>query len=126
MTAGANPSREPEIADLCDFLCGMGAVIEGAGSSTIHIEGGHTLHGVDHEVIADRIEAGTYLIMGAATGGVISAGATMFSKSLAGASSVFSKTTVVSQVNQGEAAPGPPAKPAPPQEAVAARSGAAR
>jgi UDP-N-acetylglucosamine 1-carboxyvinyltransferase len=64
-----NAAREPEIGDLCTFLCGMGAVIDGAGTSTISVEGGHTLHGVDHEVIADRIEAGTYLIMGAATGG---------------------------------------------------------
>ena len=47
----------------------MGAEIEGAGTSTIHVAGGRPLHGVDHEVIADRIEAGTYLIMGAATGG---------------------------------------------------------
>jgi len=64
-----NAAREPEIVDLCDFLTGMGAVIEGAGTSTIRVEGGHPLHGVEHEVIADRIEAGTYLIMGAATGG---------------------------------------------------------
>jgi UDP-N-acetylglucosamine 1-carboxyvinyltransferase len=71
VTVIENAAREPEIADLCAFLSGMGAVIEGAGSSTIHIEGGHPLHGVDHEVIADRIEAGTYLIMGAATGGEV-------------------------------------------------------
>lgn len=64
-----NAAREPEIIDLCDFLAGMGAVIEGAGTSTIHIAGGRPLHGVDHAVIADRIEAGTYLLMGAATGG---------------------------------------------------------
>jgi UDP-N-acetylglucosamine 1-carboxyvinyltransferase len=68
-----NAAREPEIVDLCDFLRGMGAVIEGAGTTTIRIEGGHALHGVDHEVVADRIEAGTYLIMGAATGGEITA-----------------------------------------------------
>jgi UDP-N-acetylglucosamine 1-carboxyvinyltransferase len=71
VTVIENAAREPEIADLCAFLCGMGAVIEGAGSSTIRIEGGHALHGVDHEVIADRIEAGTYLIMGAVTGGEV-------------------------------------------------------
>ena len=64
-----NAAREPEIMDLCDFLSGMGAEIEGAGTSTIHIAGGRPLHGVDHAVIADRIEAGTYLLMGAATGG---------------------------------------------------------
>ena len=68
-----NAAREPEIADLADFLAGMGAVIEGAGTSTVRIEGGHPLHGVDHEVVADRIEAGTYLVMGAATGGEVTA-----------------------------------------------------
>ncbi len=64
-----NAAREPEIVDLCDFLSGMGAEIEGAGSSTLRVFGGRPLHGVCHTVIADRIEAGTYLIMGAATGG---------------------------------------------------------
>ena len=68
-----NAAREPEIVDLCDFLTGMGAVIKGAGTSTVRIEGGHSLHGVDHEVVADRIEAGTYLVMGAATGGDVTA-----------------------------------------------------
>jgi len=68
-----NAAREPEIVDLCDFLRGMGAVIEGAGSSTVRIEGGHPLHGVDHTVVADRIEAGTYLIMAATTGGDVTA-----------------------------------------------------
>jgi UDP-N-acetylglucosamine 1-carboxyvinyltransferase len=64
-----NAAREPEIVDLCRYLSGMGAVIDGAGTSVVRIEGGHTLHGVDHAVVADRIEAGTYLIMGAASGG---------------------------------------------------------
>jgi UDP-N-acetylglucosamine 1-carboxyvinyltransferase len=64
-----NAAREPEIMDLCAFLSGMGAEIEGAGTSTIHIAGGRPLHGVDHAVIADRVEAGTYLLMGAATSG---------------------------------------------------------
>ena len=64
-----NAAREPEIVDLCDFLSGMGALIDGAGTSTIHVQGGTAMHGVDHTVVADRIEAGTYLIMGAATGG---------------------------------------------------------
>jgi UDP-N-acetylglucosamine 1-carboxyvinyltransferase len=70
-TVVENAAREPEISDLCEFLRGMGAVIEGGGTSTIRIEGGHRMRGVDHEVIADRIEAGTYLIMGAATGGEV-------------------------------------------------------
>jgi UDP-N-acetylglucosamine 1-carboxyvinyltransferase len=69
VTVIENAAREPEIVDLAEFLRGMGAVVEGAGTSTLRIEGGHPLHGVEHTVIADRIEAGTYLIMGAATGG---------------------------------------------------------
>ena len=69
-----NAAREPEIVDLCAFLIGMGARIEGAGTSAIRVEGGQPLHGVDHEVIADRIEAGTYLLVGAATGGGVTVG----------------------------------------------------
>jgi UDP-N-acetylglucosamine 1-carboxyvinyltransferase len=69
VTVIENAAREPEIVDLCEFLSGMGAAIEGAGTSSISIEGGRTLHGTDHEVIADRVEAGTYLIAGAASGG---------------------------------------------------------
>jgi UDP-N-acetylglucosamine 1-carboxyvinyltransferase len=64
-----NAAREPEIVDLAKFLMSMGAHIEGAGSSSITIEGGHALHGAIHEVIADRIEAGTYLLAGVVTGG---------------------------------------------------------
>ena len=64
-----NAAREPEIVDLAKFLLSMGARIEGAGTSAITIEGGHPLHGAIHEVIADRIEAGTYLVAGVATGG---------------------------------------------------------
>jgi UDP-N-acetylglucosamine 1-carboxyvinyltransferase len=64
-----NAAREPEIVDLADFLRAMGATIEGAGTSEIHIQGGRPLHGADHTVVADRIEAGTYLIAGAASGG---------------------------------------------------------
>lgn len=69
VTVIENAAREPEIVDLADFLTAMGAVIEGAGSSTLRVEGGHALHGAEHTVVADRIEAGTYLIMGAATAG---------------------------------------------------------
>lgn len=68
-TVVENAAREPEIADLCVFLRGMGAEIEGEGTSTVRVAGGRPLHGVEHAVVADRIEAGTYLIMGAATGG---------------------------------------------------------
>ena len=56
-----NAAREPEIADLAGFLNHMGAVITGAGTSTIGIEGVEELHAVDHRVVPDRIEAATYL-----------------------------------------------------------------
>ena len=64
-----NAAREPEIVDLAKFLMSMGAQIDGAGTSAIRIEGGHALHGTTHEVIADRIEAGTFLAAAAVTGG---------------------------------------------------------
>ena len=64
-----NAAREPEVADLAALLTGMGAKIEGAGTSTILIQGVERLHGAEHEIIADRIEAGTFLIAGAITGG---------------------------------------------------------
>jgi UDP-N-acetylglucosamine 1-carboxyvinyltransferase len=64
-----NAAREPEVADLCALLAKMGAQIEGAGTSTIHISGVEKLHGADHTIISDRIEAGTFLIAGAITGG---------------------------------------------------------
>jgi len=66
-----NAAREPEVTDLCNLLISMGAKIEGAGTSTIYIQGVDRLHGTPapHEIIPDRIEAGTYLIAGAITGG---------------------------------------------------------
>ena len=64
-----NAAREPEVADLADLLITMGAKIEGAGTSTIRIQGVERLHGAEHEIIPDRIEAGTFLIAGAITGG---------------------------------------------------------
>jgi len=64
-----NAAREPEVTDLCALLSKMGAHIEGAGTSTIHIRGVEKLHGADHTIIADRIEAGTFLIAGAITCG---------------------------------------------------------
>jgi len=60
---------EPEVADLAAFLTAMGARISGAGSPTITITGVKELHGAEHEVIPDRIEAATYAIAAAATGG---------------------------------------------------------
>jgi len=64
-----NTAKEPEIADLADFLVKRGARIAGAGTDMITIEGVTELHGADHDVIPDRIEAGTYLVAGALTGG---------------------------------------------------------
>jgi UDP-N-acetylglucosamine 1-carboxyvinyltransferase len=67
-----NAAREPEIVDLADFLKKMGAKIEGVGSSTIVIEGvDGLLKGVSHQVIPDRIEAGTFLIAGIITKGEV-------------------------------------------------------
>jgi UDP-N-acetylglucosamine 1-carboxyvinyltransferase len=68
-----NAAREPEIADLAMFLNSMGARITGHGTDTIVIEGVEALHGTSYEVLPDRIEAGTYLVAGAITGGRIRA-----------------------------------------------------
>jgi UDP-N-acetylglucosamine 1-carboxyvinyltransferase len=62
---------EPEVVDLANFLIAMGARITGAGSPTITITGVKKLHGASHEVIPDRIEAATYAIAAAVTGGEI-------------------------------------------------------
>ncbi|MDR3498216.1 MAG: UDP-N-acetylglucosamine 1-carboxyvinyltransferase [Parvibaculum sp.] len=64
-----NAAREPEICDLANCLIAMGAKISGIGTSTLRIEGVERLHGATHQVIADRIEAGTYAIAAAMTGG---------------------------------------------------------
>ena len=66
-----NAAREPEISDLADFLNGCGAHIQGAGDSTIVIDGVPRLHGANHTVIPDRIAASTYLLAGAMTQGRI-------------------------------------------------------
>jgi UDP-N-acetylglucosamine 1-carboxyvinyltransferase len=64
-----NAAREPEVVDLADLLVKMGASIEGAGTSTIRIQGVERLGGAEHTIIADRIEAGTFLVAGAITRG---------------------------------------------------------
>jgi UDP-N-acetylglucosamine 1-carboxyvinyltransferase len=64
-----NCAREPEVADLAALLTAMGANIEGAGTATIRVKGVSSLHGARHRIIPDRIEAGTFLIAGAITGG---------------------------------------------------------
>ena len=66
-----NAAREPEVADLQDYLVRCGAKISGGGTSRIVIEGGYALHGAEHEIIPDRIEAATYLMAAAGTGGKI-------------------------------------------------------
>ena len=66
-----NAAREPEVVDLAKCLNAMGARVSGAGSDEITIEGVERLHGADHRVIPDRIEAGTYLVAGAVTGGKV-------------------------------------------------------
>lgn len=64
-----NAAQEPEIPDLAEMLIKMGARIEGHGTSRIRIQGVERLHGCEHAVVADRIEAGTFLCAVAATGG---------------------------------------------------------
>ncbi len=70
-TVIGNAAREPELADLAAALAEMGAKIEGAGSSTIEVHGVPELQPMDHRVVPDRLEAGTYLLAGAMTGGVV-------------------------------------------------------
>lgn len=66
-----NAAREPEVVDLAECLIAMGAKISGAGESVLVIDGVERLHGCDYSVMPDRIEAGTYLVAVAATGGKI-------------------------------------------------------
>ncbi len=66
-----NAAMEPEIVDLADCLIAMGAKIEGAGSNRITVHGVERLHGGKHDVVADRIETGTFLVAAAMTGGRI-------------------------------------------------------
>jgi UDP-N-acetylglucosamine 1-carboxyvinyltransferase len=64
-----NCAREPEVQDVADLLIKMGAKIEGAGTSTIKVKGVSSLRGAKHRIIPDRIEAGTFIIAGAISGG---------------------------------------------------------
>ena len=64
-----NAAREPEVVDLANFLIGMGARISGAGTDTIVVDGVDSLKGTEYTVLPDRIEAGTYLLAAAITGG---------------------------------------------------------
>ena len=66
-----NAAREPEVADLCRCLVAMGAKIDGIGTDTLTIQGVDALHVAEHRVVADRIEAGTFAMAAAATGGEV-------------------------------------------------------
>jgi len=68
-----NAAREPEVVDVANFLIKMGAEITGAGTSTIEVHGVEQLNGGEYSVMADRIEAGTYLAAAAVTGGCVTA-----------------------------------------------------
>jgi UDP-N-acetylglucosamine 1-carboxyvinyltransferase len=68
-TTIANAAAEPEVVDLADFLVAMGAKIQGQGTDTIVIDGVRTMHGVEYEIIPDRIASGTILLAGAITRG---------------------------------------------------------
>ncbi|MGI6737555.1 MAG: UDP-N-acetylglucosamine 1-carboxyvinyltransferase [Anaerovoracaceae bacterium] len=71
VTVLENAAQEPEIVDLANFLNKMGAKIKGAGTDTIKIEGVEHLHGARHDVIPDRIEAGTYMVAAAISRGAV-------------------------------------------------------
>ena len=66
-----NAAREPEVTDLVELLRKMGAKISGDGTSELRVQGVKELHGAEHSIIPDRIEAGTFIIAGAITGGEI-------------------------------------------------------
>lgn len=68
-TVIVNAAREPEIEDLIDQLSAMGAEIDGGGTSVVRVNGVEALHPVEHKVVPDRLEAGTYAVAGAITGG---------------------------------------------------------
>ncbi|MGV2806848.1 UDP-N-acetylglucosamine 1-carboxyvinyltransferase, partial [Clostridium perfringens] len=69
ITVIENAAKEPEIVDLANYLNAMGAKVRGAGTGVIRIEGVEKMHGVKHNVIPDRIEAGTFMAAAAITGG---------------------------------------------------------
>ena len=67
VTVIRNAAREPEVVDLADCLKSMGAIIDGAGTDTITIEGVRSLSGTTYPILPDRIETGTYLVAAAMT-----------------------------------------------------------
>lgn len=66
-----NAASEPEVASLADMLNAMGAQVRGAGTHTVHIEGVRELHGAEHRIVADRLEAGTFALAAAITRGEV-------------------------------------------------------
>jgi UDP-N-acetylglucosamine 1-carboxyvinyltransferase len=66
-----NAAKEPEITDLQNYLNSMGATVRGSGTDVVRIEGGNSLHAVEHSIIPDRIETGTFIIAAAITSGDI-------------------------------------------------------
>lgn len=66
-----NAAEEPEVVDLANFLNSMGAKVKGAGTKAVKIEGVEELHGTSYSVIPDRIEAGTFMVAAAMTGGTV-------------------------------------------------------
>ena len=71
VTVLENSAREPEVVDMAECLIKMGARIEGVGTDVITVHGVKSLHGAEHEIVCDRIEAGTYLVAAAMAGGSI-------------------------------------------------------
>ncbi len=111
-TTLVNAAREPEVEELARVLNKMGASITGAGTSTIVIEGRESLHAVDHSIIADRIEAGTYMVAAAATGGDVLLEGVTFEHLEAVASKMRSAGVTVEREGEGVRVAGePPFKP---------------
>ena len=98
-----NAAREPEIPDLARLLTAMGARIHGAGTERIEIEGVPELGGARHRIIPDRVEAGTFLVAGAITGGDV----TVRDVVPAHLSAVLDKLEATGRLGGGRRRPGP-------------------
>jgi UDP-N-acetylglucosamine 1-carboxyvinyltransferase len=96
-----NAAREPEITDLAHCLVGMGAKIEGIGSNTLRITGVDRLNGTTHRVVADRIEAGTYAMAAAITGGELDLLGVKHDLIAAAASSLTQAGVEIKETEQG-------------------------
>jgi UDP-N-acetylglucosamine 1-carboxyvinyltransferase len=111
-TTLTNAAREPEVEELGRVLVKMGANVEGAGTSTIVIQGVDELHPVDHAIIADRIEAGTFMVAAAATGGDVFLDGITFDHLQAVASKMRAAGVVVEREGSGiRVSARPPFKP---------------